>query len=111
MDPVPVATPTKIRKPTAADTRPGRSTGNARGAQAELASTMRIPAAIGPPKSAEIAENEPAVASTACSFSGEPHRVDDGEPGGRAERDQRRLGPEHSAERSVPSAASATPGP
>ena len=72
-------------------------TGNRR-AQADAGFDHEDPrAGIGPPKSAEIAEERAAVASTASSRAA--GAVDDGEPGGRAERDQRRLGPEHKAER------------
>ena len=62
-------------------------------------STMSRPPTSGPPKSAEIAENDPAVASTVClalvRAVEEGHRhADDG-----SERDERRLRAEHSAER------------
>ena len=62
------------------------------------ASTIRTPAGSGPPNSAEMAEKEPAVASTAFSRSPELHDPGCRDSDHRAERDQRGLRAEHEPE-------------
>ena len=74
------------------------STGSSMVPMARPPSTSSIPATIGPPKSAEMAEKEPAVERTAVSLRPEAdeerHRhADDG-----AERDHGHLGAEDGAE-------------
>ena len=70
-----------------------------------------MPATIGPPNSAEIAENSPAPESTA-----EPRRPDRGDAAGRdaddrAEGHDRRLGAEHRAEGERAERGERDPGP
>ena len=74
-------------------------------------STRSIPATIGPPKSAEIAENSPAAESTA-----EPRRPMEATRAARTPTSDPSAtigasGPSTAPNESVPSAASATPGP
>jgi hypothetical protein len=58
-----------------------------------------MPATSGPPNSAEIAENEPAVATTLSCVRAETHEQRDRHADRGAEGDQRRLRPEHCPKR------------
>ena len=75
------------------------------------ASTMRIPATSGPPKSAEMAEKDPAVASTAVSRCPSFAMRAAATPATDPRAISGASGPSTAPKDNVPSAASATPGP
>jgi hypothetical protein len=75
------------------------------------ASTSSIPATSGPPKSAEIAENEPAMLSTARSLGPGAKSEAAATPTSDPSAISGASGPSTDPKASVPSAASAIPGP
>ena len=75
------------------------------------ASTISTPAGSGPPNSAEMAEKEPAVASTAFSRSPSFTILAAATPTTEPSAISGASGPSTSPKESVPIAASATPGP
>ena len=107
---VPVAEPGEDEEPTAAATRP--TTGKTPAPRPNLAgdSTRSTPATTGPPKSVEIAENEPALDSKAAVFGWVPNRAAI-EPTTEPRATTGASGPSTAPKGSEPSAASATPGP
>ena len=88
----------KIRKPIDAATRPGTSTGISE-APNPPASSSRIPATSGPPKSAEIAENEPGGREHVFLRPVGAREARGGEADDGAEGNQRCLGTENRTER------------
>ena len=74
------------------------------------ASTSSKPATSGPPKRAEIAEKEPAIASTPCCFRSTATKCVTARPTAEPSAIRGASGPRTAPKASVPIAASATPG-
>ena len=102
--------PSKRTYPNAAATKPGSNTGIKAAPSPTPASVIITPATIGPPKIAEIAENEPALARTFSARGPARARPVIRTPTAEPSAISGASGPRTPPNASVPSAASAIPG-
>ena len=106
----PVAEPDEDQVAEGRRDEPGHERGEQHRPEREPASTSNIPATSGPPNSAEIAANEPALESTALAWGPTRTKCVTATPTAEPSAITGASGPSTAPNASVPSAASATPG-